>query len=104
MTEVYTAASDEPAVVVLIKGTDSAEGWTMKFADMDEPIGLQVSVVGDSLVTRSASYPSALREGRTVTSVTSYFSVNGDQMSGRFHAAYDDGETLKGRMVSERVK
>ena len=104
MTEVYTAASDEPAVVVLIKGTDSAEGWTMKFVNVDEPVGLQVSVVGDSLVTRSASYPSALREGRTVTSVTSYLAVNGDQMSGRFHAAYDDGETLKGRMVSERVK
>lgn len=104
MTEVYTPASEEPAIIVLLKGTDSASGWTMKFVHLDDPVGVQASVVGDTLVATSASYPSGLREGRTVTSVTSYLAVSGDEMSGRFTALYDDGGTVRGRMVAERVE
>ncbi len=94
----------EPLVVVLVKGTDGPEGWSMKFTHIDTAVpATNVFMKGDSLVMQVGSYPSALRDGATVMSVTSYLHARGDTMSGRFTAVYEGGDILNGRMSSERV-
>lgn len=105
MTEVYSLDGGEPLVATLLKATDSQQGWSMKFTHMDEAVPANtVFLKGDSVVMEIGPYPSALREGATVQSVTSYLHKDGDAMSGRFHAVYDDGAELDGRLSSERVK
>ncbi len=104
LTEVYTGDSAEPALVVMIKGSDSADGWSTKFTHLDDPVPSSARIVGDTLVTESGSFASGLREGRTVETVTSYLHRNGDELTGRFVATYDDGEVVHGRMQGERVE
>lgn len=104
MTDVFVGDSEEAAVAVLVKATESSEGWTMKFTHLEEPIDLSVFMKGDTVVSQSGAYPSALREGATVTEVVVYQHRNGDEMNGRFTATYDDGVVTSGRMKSMRVK
>ena len=104
-TESYSMDSDEPLVTVLMTATDSPDGWSWKFTHIDEPVmANSVAMMGDSVVVEIGPFPSALREGATVETVTSYLLVHGDSISGRFEAVYEGGDELRGRLAGKRVQ
>ncbi len=109
MSESYAADAeegDEPLVVTLIKANETADGWTVKFTHLDEPVPMTVSMRGDSIAMMFGSYPSALREDVMVDNVTAVMHMDGDMMMGRFYARYADeaGTMLNGTMKSERIE
>ncbi len=105
MTEAYSMQGDELLVAVMLKATDSPDGWSWKFEHIDEPVTAnKVTLVGNSVVVQMGPFPSALRAGVTVESVTSYLLVHGDSMSGHFEAVYEGGDELSGRLTGKRVK
>ncbi|MCH8123580.1 MAG: hypothetical protein IH853_10710 [Bacteroidetes bacterium] len=105
MTEAYSTDGDELLVAILLTATDSPDGWSWIFTHIDEPVlANSVAMMGDSVVVQIGPFPSALREGVTVESVTSYLLVHGDSISGRFEAVYEGGDELSGRLTGERVK
>lgn len=75
-------------------GSASGTDWTMTLEGRD-PIALQVSMSGDSLVTQSAEYESILREG-VMTTVRSAVVQTGDSRSGVVVVTYrtPDGEEI----------
>ncbi|NND72265.1 MAG: hypothetical protein HKN43_11890 [Rhodothermales bacterium] len=107
MVEAYAndAAEDaEPLVVVMVTATDSDEGWSTKFTHLEDAIpATNIFMNGDSVVVESGSYASALRDGRTVESLTSYYHFHGQEMSGRFVATYDDGVVTRGKFMGARI-
>ena len=101
----YSMDSDEPLVTVLVTATDSPDGWSWKLTHIDEPVmANSVAMMGDSVVVQIGPFPSALREGVTVETATSYLLVDGDSISGRFVAVYEGGDEIKGRSAGERVQ
>ena len=104
MTEAYAGDATEPASVTLLKATSSTDGWSIKFADRDEPVpSNSVVVQGDTVVSEWGPFPSSLREGQTVENMMVYMKVNGDMMSGRATALYSDSAIVHLRMESKRV-
>lgn len=85
--------------------TDTRQGWEMRTADR-EPIPMEVvAVEGDSIVTRTAPYPSLLRDGVDVT-VTSVTRLSGDRMVGTWVARYETtgaDSVLRGRLEGSRA-
>ncbi len=103
--DAMTMDSDSVLVTTTMFATDNAEGWTIAFDHVDEPVPAEsVTMAGDSVTVVYGAYPSALRDGAMVTSLTSVVSVSGDEMTGRFRATYDTGEPLEfdGRLHGSR--
>ena len=104
LTEAYVGTSAEPDVVVMLSATDNSEGWAWKFSHMDDAVpSNNIFLKGDTVVTEIGPYPSALRDGMTVTNLVSYIHQHGAEMSGRFVATYSDGSEARGRLHGERV-
>jgi hypothetical protein len=76
---------DEP-VPSTMTARASDDDWTMSLEGRDS-IPLEVSLVGDSLITQSAEYESVLRPGVMVTVRTSS-TLQGDMMMGNVVATY----------------
>ncbi len=103
MTESFVGDDTEPALVVLMKATDSYDTWAMRFTHIDDLVPANSVVVdGDSVVSTWGPFPSGLREGIVVESMTAYMKADGDNMSGRAVANYSDGEVVNIRL--EAVK
>ncbi len=69
-----------------ISGTAAGTDWTMALEGRD-PITLQVSVVGDSLIAESSEYESILRQGVMVRTRTAGAMADG-MMNGTITATY----------------
>jgi hypothetical protein len=80
---------DDP-VAVTLQGSAAGSDWVMMLEDRD-PIPLQVSMSGDSLVTVSDPYESVLREGVTVTVRTASVLQDG-RLVGSLVATYQTPE------------
>ncbi|HUE90347.1 MAG TPA: hypothetical protein VMO26_30045 [Vicinamibacterales bacterium] len=76
---------DEP-VTSTMSGSASGDDWTMSLEGRD-PIPMQVSVVGDSLIGQSAEYESILRPG-VMVSVRTASVLRGDVLMGNLVATY----------------
>ena len=76
----------ETPVMSQISGTAAGTDWTMALEGRD-PIALQVSVVGDSLISESSEYESILRKGVMVRTRTAGAMSNG-MMQGTITATY----------------
>lgn len=91
-------------VTYRLVATDGRQGWEMRPMDAP-PIPMEVvAVEGDSLVTRTAPYPSLLRDGVDVT-VTSVMRLSGDRLVGTWVARYETTEAdsvLRGRVEGDR--
>lgn len=97
---------DSALVTVSIIGNDTPEGWSTTFNHLDGPVlANSVVIAGDSVIIESGPYPSALREGAIVTSLTSVLYVAGDDLIGHYTADYDSGEpaVAEGRLLGRRV-
>lgn len=98
-------AGTEEAVELTVVGTPESDGWSMQFEGRD-PVPLEVSVEGDSLITESAEYESILRPGVMVT-VRSAGALHDGRMTGTLVAEYqtEDGEeTVPGTFEAVRVQ
>lgn len=91
-------------VVSTMTGSASGNDWTMSLPGRD-PVPLQVSIVGDSLIGQSAEYESVLRPGVMVTVRTASV-LHGDMLMGNMVATYrtPEGEqrvtgTTEGRRI-----
>lgn len=87
--------------------TSSADGstWTMTLEGRD-PVALQVSLEGDSLIAVSAEYESILRPGTMVTVRTANM-MHGDMMRGTLVATYrtpEGEEVVRGTTQSTRIQ
>ncbi len=95
---------DEPLVVSLLKATESGEGWSTKFTHLDDAImSNNMFMMGDTIVSESGPFPSAIDADAIVQNVTTYYHFHGDGMAGRFVATYASGDVLHGTISGERV-
>jgi len=74
------------AIPSTLSGSASGTDWTMSLEGRD-PVALQVSMSGDSLITQSAEYESILRPG-VMTTVRSAVVLEGDTWSGPVVVTY----------------
>jgi hypothetical protein len=81
-------------------GSASGTDWTMTLEGRD-PVPLQVSMSGDSLITQSAEYESILRPG-VRTTVRSAILMQGDSWTGPIVVTYrtDAGEEIVNGTIS----
>lgn len=83
--------------------TGTTEGWTMTMPGR-EPVPVRVRVDGDSIMTETGPFPSALRAGAMVTTRAVY-RVEGDKLVGTLTAHYegtDADSLLTGRQEATR--
>lgn len=95
---------DEP-VPSTLTGSASGDDWTMSLEGRDN-IPLEVSMVGDSLISQSAEYESVLRPGVMVTVRTASV-LHGDMLMGNMVATYrtpQGEERVIGTMEGRRVQ
>lgn len=98
-------AGTEEAVELTVVGTPESDGWSMQFEGRD-PVPLEASVEGDSLIMESAEYESILRPG-VMVSVRSAGALQNGRMTGTVQARYqtEDGEeTVPGTFEAVRVR
>lgn len=101
--EVMPMDSDSVLVTGTMNATDTPDGWSLTFDHLDEPVRANSVVIeGDMATVEYGPYPSALREGATVTSLTTVATVSGDEFNGTFSATYDSGEPGEGRIHGSR--
>lgn len=99
--QAMNAAGDSTLATYEMVATATEEGWQMIFAGMD-PIPMRILMVdGDSVVSETGPYSSALREGLEVTTRTVSRLQDG-MMMGSFTASYSDGSTLEGTTHATR--
>ena len=88
-----------------LAGTADPSSWTMTLGGMD-PIPLQVSIIGDSLIAQSGQYMSILREGVPVT-VRVAGVLQNDMLVGTVLASYqiaaDSVERVMGTTMGMRA-
>lgn len=104
--DVMSMESDSVLVTTSIIATDTPDGWSTVFDHLDEPVPANSVVIADGVATvESGPYPSALRDGVIVTSLTSVVEVSGDELTGTFHSTYESGEPLEidGRLRGSRL-
>jgi len=98
-------AGDSTLVTAQMVAAAGMDGWTYTFAGRD-PVPMRVLAVdGDSIVTEMGPYPSALREGVTVTT-RSVLRLQNGELVGTFDAHYATAgpdSLLLGRMHGVRM-
>jgi hypothetical protein len=95
---------DSVVVTEVLTMTPDAKGWTMAFPGRTEAVPVRVmSAAGDSVVTESGPYASALRAGQMVT-VRMVAHYKGDAMWGTAVATYGSGDKLNLKMSATRRK
>lgn len=93
--------TEDPIAVRIDAGTDGV--WTMTLPDR-EPMVVDVTMQGDSLVMEVPDYESVIRDGVTVSTRTAAV-VDGDQMMGTITATYrsaEGDEVVGGTMEGSR--
>ncbi len=83
------SAGDTTAEVYVLHATGFTTGWTMTLAD-GQRIALDVTLAGDSVVTRAGPYESVARKGISVTAEAS-LRLRGDSLVGRTRVRYGAG-------------
>ena len=86
-------------------GSASGDDWTMSLEGRDN-IPLEISMVGDSLISQSAEYESVLRPGVMVTVRTASV-LHGDMLMGNMVATYrtpQGEERVFGTVESRRAQ
>ncbi len=78
--------SDSIVAVGTLVATSNTSGWTLTLANRD-PMPLQVTIAGDSIVAQSPEYESVLRKGVTVRT-TSVYRMVGPNFNGLTTATY----------------
>ena len=81
-------------VPVVLEGSADGMTWTMVLQDRD-PMALEVSMSGDSLIMESGQYESVLRD-RVMVQIRTAGVLQGGQMLGKIVATYStpDGEQV----------
>jgi hypothetical protein len=96
--------TEEPVLSTMTGSADGSD-WVLILPDRD-PIGVQVSIVGDSLIGVAEQYESVLREGVMVTVRTAMVMMDG-QLHGNMEATYvtaDGEEVVPGTLHATRVE
>ena len=101
-----TMIGPKDSVVAAYVLTIAADGKsaTIRFPARDPLPARIVARGGDSIVTEVGPYPSVLRPGQTVKSLTSVSHYKDNSMWGTFEAHYSNGDVLKGKTKATRVK
>jgi hypothetical protein len=89
--EVMPENSDSVTLRYVMTASADTAGWSIQFPDRTDPVKVQVLLIdGDSIVTRTGPFPSALRKGVTVTT-ESVSRMQGGEMTARHVAHYSQG-------------
>lgn len=100
---VATLEGTPDPVPVQIEGS-AAGGWTMTLPDR-EPMAVETSLSGDSLVMESAPYESVIRDGVTVSVRNAVVMTDDGRMVGTLVATYQTAEgeeVVPGTVAGER--
>ncbi|MEO5824859.1 MAG: hypothetical protein ABIR59_03150 [Gemmatimonadales bacterium] len=84
--QVMGMASDSVLTTGTLVATGDTGGWMMTFMNRD-PMALQVSIAGDSIVAQAPEYESVLRKGVMVRT-TSVYRMVGPNLNGLTTATY----------------
>ena len=99
--DMKTMLMDRDSVVATSEliATGTTDGWTMKVPQQTKAVPIaSVAIAGDSVVTQTGEFNSALRKGQKVTSHTISHLKNG-QLTGVTHARYSNGDTVTFRVL-----
>ncbi len=99
-----TLTGVEAPVLSTMTGTEAGTDWTMTIEGRP-PISLQVSIVGDSLITQTGEYESILRPG-VMVSVRTASVLQGGMLMGNMVATYKTAageEQVTGTIQGTRV-
>lgn len=99
-----TLTGVEAPVLSTMTGTEAGTDWTMTLEGRD-PVPLQVSIVGDSLITQTGEYESILRPGVMVTVRTAGV-IHDGMLMGNMVATYKTAageEQVTGTIQGTRV-
>jgi hypothetical protein len=100
-----TEAGDSVLVEYQLAASADPAGWTVTFPGR-EPMPIEVMLDGDSLMLNLGTYPSALREGVSVTTTSVARMVDG-RLAGTFVAHYqttDADSVVNGRQEGTRMQ
>jgi hypothetical protein len=99
-----TLTGVEAPVLSTMTGTEAGTDWTMTLEGRD-PVPLQVSIVGDSLITQTGEYESVVRPG-VMVSVRTASALHDGMLMGNMVATYKTAageEQVTGTIQGSRV-
>jgi hypothetical protein len=102
--DMKTMAMDRDTVLTTgtMTSTGAADGWTMTLGSSKTPIPVRiVSMGGDSVVSETGQFSSALRRGQKV-SIHSIQRLRDGKLTGVVHAKYANGDTATFRIESTK--
>jgi hypothetical protein len=77
--------------------TSTTEGWTLKLPNGTHPVRV-VTIGGDSVITESGPFPSAVRKGKQVQLIRNVMHLKDGKLTGVTHATYVGGDTTSYRL------
>lgn len=98
---VMNEAGDSTIITYEMVTTSTTEGWTSLIEGREPTAVRVVAVEGDSIMTATGPFESALREGMTVNTTATVRLENGD-LVGRMVATYSDGSVMNARLHGVR--
>lgn len=82
--------------------TGAADGWTMTLGNSKTPIPVRiVSIAGDSVISETGQFNSAVRRGQKV-SIHSIQHLRDGRLTGVVHAKYGNGDTATFRVEATK--
>ena len=81
--------------------TSTISGWTLTLPNGTHPVRV-VTIGGDSVVTESGPFPSAVFKGKQLTLNHTVLHLRDGKLSGTTHATYAGGDTATFRMELTR--
>lgn len=100
-----TPSGDSTLLTYTMTATADPSGWTLNFPGRD-PIPMQVSVDGDSVIFDGGPYPSALRPDSAMVTVHGVSRMQNDTLVGTYTAHYattGPDSVAMGRLEGTRV-
>jgi hypothetical protein len=89
--QAMTETSDSVILTYIFNAAGDTSTWSNKFPDQAEPVRVHiVSIAGDSMVTHSGPYPSALRRG-VMVETNGVMRIENGTLVGRNVAHYKGG-------------
>ena len=99
---IMPVGKDTTVATSTLVATATNDGWSMTLSNGEKVPLTVVSVGGDSIVTTSNGFKSAVRKGQDVKSTHSIYRLQNGKLMGITHATYANGDTATFRTESTK--
>lgn len=97
--DVMPMGKDTVLTTVTLSATATNDGWTLSLPNGAKPAVKVVAIAGDSVVTETAGFKSAVRKGQNVKMMHQVFHMADGKLTGWNHVTYTNGDTVTLRMA-----